>query len=179
MLSLLLQILEDGRLTDSSGNQADFSETMLILTSNLGAENLQQGVIGFGDSADFEQKQEAELHAILKKTMKPELLHRLDAAIIFRRLSGADLLQVAKMQLHDLADRAAACGAALTWTPEAEQLLLSCADTEHGGARAIRTALSQQAEPLLADSLLRHAKGTHRLCVRNGTLTVEQTIPAV
>ena len=179
VLSLLLQILEDGRLTDSSGNQADFSETMLILTSNLGAENLQQGVIGFGDSADFEQKQEAELHAILKKTMKPELLHRLDAAIIFRRLSGADLLQVAKMQLHDLADRAAACGAALTWTPEAEQLLLSCADTEHGGARAIRTALSQQAEPLLADSLLRHAKGTHRLCVRNGTLTVEQTIPAV
>ena len=179
VLSLLLQILEDGKLTDGSGNAADFSETMLILTSNLGAETLQNGVIGFGDAAESEQKQQAQLMSVLRKTMKPELLHRLDAAIIFRRLSGSDLTLIAQMQLRDLAERAAACGAALTWTPEAEQLLIAKADTEHGGARALRTAMTQLAEPLLADSLLRSAKGSRRLCVRDGSLTVEQTIPAI
>ena len=179
VLSLLLQIMEDGKLTDSSGIRADFSETMLILTSNLGAETLQQGVIGFGDPADAARKQEDALRSVLKKTMKPELLHRLDAAIVFRRLSKPDLLQIAEMQLQDLAERAAACGAQLTWTPEAEQCLLAAADTEHGGARALRTVLTQQAEPLLADSLLRRAKGTHCLCVQNGALTVQETIPAV
>lgn len=179
VLSLLLQILEDGTLTDGSGNQADFSETMLILTSNLGAETLQNGVIGFGDAADTEQKQEQQLRSVLKKTMKPELLHRLDAAIVFRRLSGSDLTEIAQMQLHDLAERAAACGASLTWTHEATQMLIAKADTEHGGARALRTAMTQFAEPLLADSLLRLSKGAHRLCVRDGALTVEQTIPAV
>ncbi len=179
VLSLLLQIMEDGTLTDSTGNQADFSETMLILTSNLGAETLQQGVIGFGDAADTANQQKKNLRSVLKKTMKPELLHRLDAAIVFRQLSDADLLQIAQIQLSDLANRAAACGASLTWTQEAEQLLLSAADTAHGGARAIRTALTQQAEPLLAESLLRTANGAHCLCVRNGILTVEQRIPAV
>ena len=179
VLSLLLQILEDGTLTDSSGNRADFSETLVILTSNLGAEALQQGVIGFGNPADTDQQQEKTLRAILKKTMKPELLHRLDAAIIFRRLDRDDLLQIAQLQLHDLADRAAACGANLTWTPEAEQLIITAADTDHGGARAIRTALTQQAEPLVAESILRSANCAHCLCVRNGALTVEQKIPAV
>ena len=179
VLSLLLQILEDGTLTDSSGNRAYFSETLVILTSNLGAETLQQGVIGFGDPADTEKQQEAALRSVLRKTMKPELLHRLDAAIVFRRLSDTDLLQITQMQLKDLAVRAAACGAALTWTPEAERHLLAAADTEHGGARAIRTVLTQQAEPLLADSLLRRAGGSHCLCVRDGVLRVEEAIPAV
>ncbi len=179
VLSLLLQIMEDGTLTDSTGNRADFSETMLILTSNLGAETLQQGVIGFGDAADAADQQEQNLRSVLKKTMKPELLHRLDAVIVFRQLSNTDLLQIAQIQLRELADRAAACGASLTWTNEAEQLLLSAADTAHGGARAIRTALTQQAEPLLAESLLRTASGVHCLCVRNGTLTIEQRIPAI
>lgn len=178
VLSLLLQILEDGTLTDGSGNQADFSETMLILTSNLGAETLQNGVIGFGDAANTEQQQEAQLRSILKKTMKPELLHRLDAAIVFRRLSGSDLTEIAQLQLHDLAARAAVCGASLTWSPEAAQMLIAKADTEHGGARALRTAMTQLAEPLLADSLLRQAKGAHRLCVRGGALTVERAVTA-
>ena len=101
------------------------------------------------------------------------------APFVVRRLTQADLLQIAQLQLHDLADRAAACGTDLTWTPEAEQLLIAAADTDHGGARAIRTALTQQAEPLLAESLLRSERGAHCLCVRNGVLTVEQTIPAV
>lgn len=178
VLSLLLQILEDGKLTDGAGNEADFSETMLILTSNLGAETLQTGIIGFGDAADTEQRQREQLLSVLKKTMKPELLHRLDAAIVFRKLGANDLAEITEMQLGDLAERAAACGAQLTWTPEAAAYLIAKADTEHGGARAIRTALTQYAEPLLADSLLRCGKGIHRLCISGGALTVEETVNA-
>lgn len=177
VLSLLLQILENGTLTDGHGTQADFSETMLILTSNLGAEKLQNGVIGFGDAASDEDVRQKELLAVLKKTMRPELLHRLDAAIVFRTLSDQDYTQIVQIQLHELADRAAACGTTLSWTPEAEQQLLRQADTSHGGARAIRTALTQIAEPLLADSMLRHAAGMQQLCVRDGVLTVEEMLP--
>jgi len=178
VLSLLLQILEEGKLTDGAGNEADFSETMLILTSNLGAETLQTGIIGFGDAAETEHQQREQLLSILKKAMKPELLHRLDAVIVFRRLGANDLAEIAEMQLGDLAARAAACGAQLTWTPEAAAYLIAKADTAHGGARAIRTALTQYAEPLLADSLLRNAKGAHRLCISGGILTVEETVNA-
>ena len=176
VLSLLLQIMEDGKLTDGSGNEADFSETMLILTSNLGAETLQTGVIGFSDAADTENEQRERLMTVLKRSMKPELLHRLDAAIVFRRLSDGDLTQIAELQLRDLAERAAVCGAQLTWTPEAAAMLMQNADTAHGGARAIRTAMTRYAEPLLADSLLRNAKGARRLCVRNGKLEIEETV---
>ena len=167
VLSLLLQILEDGRLTDSSGLTADFSECLLILTSNLGADVLQTGVIGFADAAAAESAQREQLLSVLKRTMKPELLHRLDAAIVFRQLNGTDLTQIVQLQLRELAERAAACGTVLTWTPEAEQLLIQQADTAHGGARAIRTALKQYAEPLLADSLLREQRGKKQLCVRS------------
>ena len=171
VLSLLLQILEDGRLTDSSGLTADFSECLLILTSNLGADVLQNGVIGFADAEASESAQKEQLLSVLRRTVKPELLNRLDAAIVFRRLNNSDLVQIARLHLHDLAERAAACGTVLTWTPEAEQLLIAQADTAHGGARAIRTALKQYAEPLLADSLLREKAGARQLCVRNSGKT--------
>ena len=111
--------------------------------------------------------------------MKPELLHRLDAAIVFRTLNDSDLTQITRLRLGELAARAAACGTALTWTPEAEEMLLKQADTAHGGARAIRTALTQLAEPLLADSLLQKRGGARQLCVRDGVLAIEQqAVPA-
>lgn len=177
ILSLLLQILEEGSLTDGTGLRADFSECLLILTSNLGAEQLQTGVIGFADRSETESAQREMLLQVLRKNVKPELLHRLDAAIVFRKLNGTDFTQIARLQLQDLASRAAECGTALTWTPEAEQLLIAQADTARGGARAIRTALTQYAEPLLADSLLRRRTGNRQLCVRDGVLQVESGLP--
>ena len=173
VLSLLLQILEDGTLTDGQGNRADFSETLVILTSNLGAETLQTGVIGFSDAAAQESEQRAQILSVLRRSMRPELLHRLDAAIVFRRLSAKDYTEIAAMQLRGLADRAKACGTTLSWTPDTAELLANSADTVHGGARAIRTAMTQQIEPLLADSLLRADHRKKRLCVRNGAFAVE------
>ena len=178
VLSLLLQILEDGTLTDGQGNQADFSDALIILTSNLGAEALQNGVIGFADAEKQETEQRQQLLSVLKKSIRPELLHRLDAAIVFRKLNSEDYTKIAAIQLHSLADRAKACGTALSWTSDAAELLIASADTAHGGARAIRTAVTQQVEPLLADSLLRSEKGAKRLCVRNGAFAVEEAVSA-
>ena len=176
VLALLLQILEDGVLTDGQGQKADFSETLIILTSNLGAETLSGGVIGFADADRAEDAKRTQLLDILRKTMRPELLHRLDAAIVFRQLGESDYVEISTRLLRDLAARAKEAGAELTWTPEAAKLLTRQADTAHGGARAIRTALIRYAEPLLADSLLRQAKGARTLCVRDGVLAVEGTV---
>ncbi|MBQ8922535.1 MAG: ATP-dependent Clp protease ATP-binding subunit [Oscillospiraceae bacterium] len=178
VLSLLLQILEDGVLTDGQGNKADFTDSLIILTSNLGAEKLQNGVIGFADAAQTEQAQQDTILSVLKKSIRPELFHRLDAAIVFRRLSAPDYEKITALQLKGLAERARACGTELTWTPEAVRLLMQNADTEHGGARAIRTEMTQRVEPLLADSLLRKRAGAKLLCVRGGAMTVEETVPA-
>ncbi len=178
VLSLLLQILEDGVLTDGQGNKADFSDSLIILTSNLGADRLQNGVIGFSDAEKSEQTRQDAILSVLKKSIRPELFHRLDAAIVFRRLSEQDYEKITALQLGGLAERARACGTELTWTPEAVRLLMQNANTEHGGARAIRTELTQRVEPLLADSLLRKRAGAKLLCVRGGVMTVEETVPA-
>ena len=178
VLSLLLQILEDGILTDGQGNQAHFSDAMIVLTSNLGADVLQNGVIGFSDSEKEGKDRRTQLMSVLKRNMRPELLHRLDAAIVFRKLGTDDYTKIASLQLKELAERAKACGAELTWTQEAAEVLISSADTEHGGARAIRTAVTQLIEPILADSLLCAEHSPKLLCVRNGALSVEKTVSA-
>lgn len=155
VLSLLLQILEDGCLTDGQGRRADFTNTMVILTSNLGAETLKAGALGFGGA----ETPEMRLREKLRQSMRPELLGRLDEIIVFRQLAAADLMQIADLRLHELAERAAAAGVVLRWTPEVPTLLIAHADTQHGGARALRTAVTRELEPMLAERILRKEAG--------------------
>ncbi|MBR5371357.1 MAG: ATP-dependent Clp protease ATP-binding subunit [Oscillospiraceae bacterium] len=169
VLSLLLQILEDGKLTDGQGRSADFSETTVILTSNLGADAMQAQVIGFGAAQNGRSEKILEK---LRKTMPPELLHRLDAAIVFRQLDHGDHLRIAGLMLEDLRQRAEAAGCTLDWSEDTAEWLTAHADTAHGGARAIRTVLSQTAEPLLAEEILRSGCGAKHLAVQDGRLTV-------
>lgn len=173
VLSLLLQILEDGKLTDGRGNTADFSETAVILTSNLGAQTLHAQTIGFGGQQSGDGKRLLE---ILRNTMPPELLHRLDAAIVFRRLERADHLQIAEQMLAELGKRAGAAGCTLEWSADAAAWLAAQADTAHGGARAIRTAVSQFAEPLLAEDILRNGKGAKYLTAAEGRLSLSSPL---
>lgn len=175
VLNLLLQILEDGTLQDGQGRKADFSNTMIILTSNLGASQTNGKPLGFLGS---EHGTHAQILERAKKTLRPELLHRLDAHIVFRNLTEPDYLAVAQQQLSDLAKRMEALGCPLSWTEESKQLLCSNADTSHGGARAIRTHITQEAESLLADSLLQQGKGARLLCVRDGILAVALSVAA-
>ena len=156
ILSLLLQILEDGTLTDGKGRKADFSDCLVILTSNLGAQQLGKTSPGFESRTDDAET----LRGILRQTMRPELLNRLDETIVFRQPDAADYAKIAALRLNELAERIRAAGRSFSWTDAAAKLLVSAADTAHAGARALRTVLTQQIEPLLADSILREHADT-------------------
>lgn len=176
VLNLLLQILEDGTLQDAHGNRADFSNTMIILTSNIGAEHAAGQPLGFlgsdtGSGAMMLNKAE--------KLLRPELLHRLDERIVFRRLSAEDYRVIAAQQLTALAERMEALGCAFSWSEESASLLCSQADTAHGGARALRNHIVREVESLLADSLLKEGSAPRVLCVRHQTLTLETAVGAI
>ncbi len=156
ILSLLLQILEDGTLTDGKGRKADFSDCLVILTSNLGAQQLGKTSPGFESRTDDAET----LRGILRQTMRPELLNRLDETIVFRQPDAADYAKIAALRLNELAERIRASGRSFSWTDAAAKLLVSAADTAHAGARALRTVLTQQVEPLLADRILREHTDT-------------------
>lgn len=154
VLSILLQILEDGTLTDGQGRKADFSNTLILLTSNLGAAQMQEGEIGFMDTGSGEVRKQARVMQAVKAVLKPELLHRLDGAIVFRSLDAGDYAKIAKQQLEKLRKQAKGCKCELTWTEAAVRQLAAGADTIHAGARGIRTYMVQEVETLLAEKLL-------------------------
>ena len=172
VLSLLLQILEDGTLTDGQGHRAYFSETLVILTSNLCAETLQGGVLGFQNPPGADDAGKARLLSALRKMLRPELLNRLDAAVIFRQPDADDYRKIAEIQLDGLRERAAAIGCRLHWEPAFPDALAAAADTGHGGARAIRTAVQQQIEPLIADCILKRETGELLLASEDGVFTL-------
>ncbi len=179
VLNLLLQILEDGTLEDRQGHKADFSQALVILTSNLGARQLESGVIGFLDrGAERESANQQEILSVVRKTLRPELLHRLDAAIVFRTLTEADYLEIASRQLLKLQQKAKAVGCTISWTEEVRELLVRNSDTARAGARGIRMTLTQSVENLLADSLLSDGSHTAReICVKDGVFALEMKKP--
>lgn len=174
VLNLLLQILEEGSLQDAQGNRADFSNTMIILTSNIGAENAVGQPLGFvGEDA----QQGVQMLHQAQKMLRPELLHRLDEQIVFHRLTEADLHTIALRMLTQLRDRMAALQCGFSWTEESVSHLCAHADTTHGGARALRAYLVREVESLLADSLLQKGKGEKILCLQNERLTITEVAP--
>ncbi len=177
ILSLLLQILEDGALTDGQGVRADFSETVVILTSNLGAEQLSGCSMGFSAEGAGSDPQKQRLLGVLRQTLRPELLNRLDEVIVFRRPDLPDCMKIAALELESLRARAAAAGTALTWTSEAVTQLASLPEIRTGGARAIRTAVTGTVEPLLADCMLRREAAALEITAENGVLGIRQMHP--
>ncbi len=174
VLNLLLQILEEGSLRDAQGNRADFSNTMIVLTSNIGAEHATGQPLGFVGE-DTAQGTQMLHHA--KKLLRPELLHRLDEQIVFRRLSQADLHRIAVHLLEELRGRMQALQCDFSWSEEIVDYLCAHADTAHGGARALRSYLVREVESLLADSLLRSGKGEKFLCLQKGTPAIAEAAP--
>lgn len=174
VLNLLLQILEEGSLQDAQGNRADFSNTMIILTSNIGAENAVGQPLGF---VGEEAQQGVQMLHQAQKMLRPELLHRLDEQIVFHRLTEADLHTIALRMLTQLRDRMAALQCGFSWTEESVSHLCTHADTTHGGARALRAYLVREVESLLADSLLQKGKGEKILCLQNEQLTITEVAP--
>ena len=153
---ILLQVLEDGALTDSTGRKVDFSNTILIMTSNVGATTpTSHKVLGFSSNADAEEEKEREgIMSELKETFKPEFLNRIDDIVFFRALSVEDIRQIADRMLADVVHRAAAIGISLTPDAKLSEFFARKSFKKEYGARPLRRMIVKKLEDSLSYELL-------------------------
>ncbi|MFV0618007.1 ATP-dependent Clp protease ATP-binding subunit [Megasphaera sp. WILCCON 0056] len=161
--NLLLQVLDEGRLTDSKGRTVDFRNTVIIMTSNLGASHLKPSgpVMGFstgGDSAkdraaSFEVAKK-EIMADVKRFFRPEFLNRIDEIIVFKPLEQKDLRQIVDILLKDLTQRLGEKGVALDWTTAADDVLVQEGTDFAYGARPLKRAIQKLVEDPISEMLL-------------------------
>ena len=179
--NVLLQILEDGQLTDSMGRKADFRNTIVLLTSNLGARFLagQSAPLGFGGGAEAAfEKQSAQAVAEAKHWFRPELIGRLDELIVFRPLGEESMSCIAEKLLSQLEARAARSGYQLTHTPRVGPALAAKARSPYG-ARELRRQVDRAVEQALADQIASGAAHPGQQwtadCTEDGTVILEET----
>jgi ATP-dependent Clp protease ATP-binding subunit ClpC len=170
VFNMLLQILEDGYLTDAKGRRIDFTNTIVIMTSNIGAEKLQkEASFGFHAARSDDLKSLDELHqanrddvmAELKKSMRPEFLNRIDKTVVFRGLTKKDIFRIMDLQIDELRGRLQKHGLGLTLTTAAKQYLLDKGYDPHNGVRPLRRLIQDTIEDQVAYELLesKFAKG--------------------
>ncbi|MBS1403558.1 MAG: ATP-dependent Clp protease ATP-binding subunit [Oscillospiraceae bacterium] len=158
--NILLQILEDGILTDSQGRRISFANTVIILTSNIGAKELtDKSSLGFGSSvmtaAEENKRIKAEVTKELKKFFRPEMLGRIDETIVFGKLDGNETESLARKLLDELRTRALAMNISVEFAPEAVTKLISCGENgKRPEARALRHIITEQIENLLSMKLI-------------------------
>lgn len=153
----LLQILDDGRLTDGQGHVVDFRNTVLIMTSNLGTEYAgRSGSLGFLSQAagDKEREMESKIQAELKKTFRPEFINRIDEIIIFSPLSREEMAQIVDLQMADIGERLQSMGLTVELTPAARDWLAEIGYDPDFGARPLKRALQKHIESPLSVKLL-------------------------
>lgn len=161
--NLLLQVLDEGRLTDSKGRTVDFRNTVIIMTSNLGASHLKPSgpVMGFSTGGDSAKDREAsfavakkEIMADVKRFFRPEFLDRIDEIIVFKPLEQKDLRQIVDILLKDLTKRLGEKGVALDWTTAADDVLVEEGTDFAYGARPLKRAIQKLVEDPIAEMLL-------------------------
>ncbi len=163
VFNILLQILEDGVLSDAKGRKIDFTNTIIIMTSNVGAEKLQKeasfgfGAVGAADLDNLDELHKSNKTKVLdelKKMMRPELLNRIDKIIVFRALTKKDVLKILDLQLEDLRSRLAKKGIGLDVSKSAKGYLLERGYDPLNGARPMRRLLQETLEDAIAAGLL-------------------------
>lgn len=179
VFNTLLQVLDDGRITDSQGRQVDFRNTVIIMTSNIGSQHLLDGV-----TADGEIKPDARerVMAELRGHFRPEFLNRVDDIVLFSPLTLPQIEYIVELQLTDLRNRLSERQIHLEITPEARRLI-----AEHGfdpvyGARPLRRYIAHEVETKIGRALLRgeiKPDGTISVTVDGGELAVAYAEPAV
>ncbi len=158
VMHILLQILEEGKLTDSLGRSVDFRNTIVIMTSNLGSDFVRKGGgLGFGKgdaSADYASLKRQMLEEA-KKVFRPELLNRLDEVIVFRQLNREDVIKILELEVRKIRDRLAAKNIEIHLADSAREFLLGKGFDPLYGARPLRRAVERYLEDPLAEELLK------------------------
>ena len=164
VFNILLQILEDGILTDGQGRKVDFKNTVVIMTSNIGAHKITgkaRKSLGFSEGSGEEEqtfeKIKEEVLADLKQAFRPELLNRIDDIIVFNRLTEDEIAQIADGMLRAVAARMTDMEITMTWTDAAKKHLAKAGFDPIYGARPLRRAIQSQVEDLVAEEFLKGA----------------------
>ena len=181
IFNILLQVLDDGVLTDSKGRKIDFSNTIIIMTSNLGATSLRDDkTVGFGarDIRLDQENMEKRMLEELKKTYRPEFINRIDEKVVFHSLSEQDMQEVVKIMVKPLVASLAEQGITLKFQASALKLLAKEGYDIEMGARPLRRTLQTQVEDRLAELLLKGevmTGQTLKVGVKSGQLKFEVT----
>jgi ATP-dependent Clp protease ATP-binding subunit ClpC len=161
MFNMLLQMMEEGTLTDARGRKVDFRNTLLIMTSNVGADDiLRQGSLGFSlettkSDEDLTYKDmRHKLMGRLRKLFRPEFLNRVDAMVVFRSLNHEDIREIVGLEVTKLRDRILENGFDIRLTEEAQDWLAEHGYSTEYGARPLRRLIQQHVESPLSDALL-------------------------
>ena len=182
--NILLQILEDGVVTDSQGRRVDFKNTVIVMTSNVGAKNItaaDTARLGFdgGEEENAEGRFERIRQAVmaeLKRTFRPEFLNRIDETIVFRQLTQEDICAIARRMLDATAVRMADQSIALQAEEDAVAELARDGFDPQYGARPLRRAIQTLVEDAVAEKMLDGtltAGGTARVVLRDGKVAIE------
>ena len=187
--NILLQILEDGIVTDSQGRRVDFKNTIIVMTSNVGARNITAAdkPLGFDgreadtdESARFERIKQAVMEE-LRRTFKPEFLNRIDETIVFRQLTEEDIRRIAQRMLEITGKRMAQQNITLLADEEAVATLAKDGFDPQYGARPLRRAIQNEVEDAVAEQMLEGkllSGDTARICLRDGKVAIEKEVPA-
>ncbi|HQX87773.1 MAG TPA: AAA family ATPase, partial [Ornithinibacter sp.] len=153
----LLQVLEDGRLTDSQGRMVDFKNTVIIMTTNLGTRDISKGSLGFSAGPDTRSdydRMKAKVIDELKQHFRPEFLNRVDDTIVFPQLSQAEIVQIVDLEIAKLDKRLKDKDMGLVLTPDAKNLLATKGYDPVLGARPLRRTIQREIEDVLSEKIL-------------------------
>jgi ATP-dependent Clp protease ATP-binding subunit ClpC len=156
VFNTLLQILEDGRLTDSQGRTVDFKNCVIIMTSNLGTADLRKTSVGFAKTSEaitYERMKE-KVHDALKAHFRPEFLNRIDEVIVFHELSKEEVTEIVDLMMKRVRTQLESQGLGLELTQEAKFLLVEKGHDPALGARPLRRAIQRMVEDPLSEKIL-------------------------
>ena len=173
VFNILLQVLDDGRITDSHGRTVDFKNTVIILTSNLGSQYLIEGI---DEQGNIRPEAQSRVRAELRSTFRPEFLNRLDEIILFKPLLKSEIGKILDLIMAELEDRLTDKGITISLSPEGRDLIVDRGYSPIYGARPLRRTLQSTVETLLARGIISGevAENTEvRFIVRDGELVIE------
>ncbi|GMU93848.1 MAG: ATP-dependent Clp protease ATP-binding subunit ClpC1 [Candidatus Hydrogenedentota bacterium] len=160
VFNVLLQVLEDGHMTDSTGRKVDFRNTVIVMTSNIGARRIGRSTqVGFQrDSHENEYKEmKSRVMDEVKKVFNPEFLNRVDEIVVFQRLTHDELLRIVDIHVAEVIERLGEKGFDLSLSDEAKEFVVRVGSDEQYGARPLRRAVQQYVEDPLSEAMLRGA----------------------
>ena len=177
VFNTLLQILEDGRLTDAQGRSVDFKNTVLIMTSNLGTADLRKSSVGFAKSSEAVtyERMKTKVNEALKAHFRPEFLNRIDEVVVFHELSMKEVVEIVDLMIQRVTNQLELQGLSLVLTPPAKQLLAEKGYDPQLGARPLRRAIQQMIEDPLSERILwKEFRAGETIVVDVETISVEQ-----